>query len=70
MTDSISILAEHVAGTLPDSLAARKRVLVALRTVLKTNHPAYTPVTRQIAALAALEELQAELPLNFNAAKS
>ncbi len=65
MTDSIAILAEHVAGTLPDSIAKRKRVLIALRSVLKSNHRAYRPIGDQIAALEAVSQLQSELPLNF-----
>ena len=66
MTSSIAILAEHVAGTLPDSITARKKVLVALLAVLKSNHRAYLPVRRQIKALEEIELLQRQLPLNFN----
>jgi hypothetical protein len=66
MTDSISILATHVANTLPDSLAARKRVLRALQTVIKPSHPAWRDIELQLAAIANLEHLQVTLPLKFN----
>lgn len=65
MTDSIAILATHVARTLPDSLVERKKVLVALSRVLKSSHRAYRPVLNQIAAIEAIEAMQTQLPLNF-----
>lgn len=65
MTDPIATLAQHVACTLPDSLSRRKAVLLALRAVMKSSHPACNDINHQIKALAAIEQLQAELPLHF-----
>lgn len=65
MNDSIAILLEHVANTLPDSITERKKVLTALSRVLKSNHRAYRPVLDQIAALDAIAGMQAVLPLQF-----
>lgn len=66
MTDSISILAEHAARTLPDSLPERKRILKAIRNLLKPKHPAYANIIAQLATLESAEKLQSELPLRFS----
>ncbi len=62
MSNSMNMLARHVAGTLPDSLHQRLTLLKALRNVMKASHPAHGPVLDQIAALQQVQRLQAELP--------
>ena len=69
MQDSILILTQHAAATLPDSIAARRRVLAAMLRVLKSSHRAYAHVAKQLAALETMEQLQAQLPLQFTEAK-
>ena len=65
MSDPLSILVEHVAGTLPDSISKRLVVLTALRHVMKPTHPAFHQIGAQIKALAAVNRFQEELPLLF-----
>jgi hypothetical protein len=69
MTDAVSILASHVASTLPDSISKRKTLLMALRDVLPAKHPARIQVIAQLGTLTALEIMQSELPLKFSRAK-
>lgn len=65
MRDSLSIISTHCAQTLPDSLSARKELLVALITILTAEHPAHKLIAAQLAAIEAIESLQKELPLKF-----
>jgi len=64
-TESTTVLFEHVASTLPDSLSSRKRLLTALRHVLPRNHPAQPSISSQLASIDLLETLQSKLPLKF-----
>lgn len=65
MIDTLSTLANHVANTLPDSISARKEVLIALANVITSSHPAFKFVSAQLAAIETVERLQRELPLQF-----
>ncbi len=60
------ILAEHAAGTLPDSIAQREIILRAILLNLKRAHPAYDNIRRQLAGLEQAAKLQAELPFHFD----
>lgn len=66
MTDSIEILVRHVAATLPDSISQQLVLLEALRTTMKSSHPAYQVVCEHIYNLKSAQRLQSELPLKFN----
>lgn len=66
MIDSLSTIAAHVASTLPDSITARKEILVALANILTTKHRAFSAVQAQLATIQTLEQLQKELPLQFS----
>ena len=65
MKNSIDTLCEHAANTLPDSISQRKTVLRAMEKVLRGEHPVLRNVQAQLAAIAAVEQLQAELPMKF-----
>lgn len=65
MTDSISILIEHVSNTLPDSISERLVLLEAMRQSIVAKHPAYKTVCEHIHALKSAQRLQSELPLKF-----
>jgi hypothetical protein len=67
MDEHLTILAIHISRTLPDSLSERKTVLTSLLAILPDAHPAHTSVSAQLASIAALEQLQAELPFQFAA---
>ena len=69
MKDPIAILAEHAAGTLPDSITKRKSVLRAIQAVIKPSHPASRDVDLQLAALDEIAASQELLPLRFEEAK-
>jgi hypothetical protein len=63
MTDSYALIFQHVV--LPDSLSERKKVLLAFRRVLRPRHPCARNIERQLDAIANLDSLQTELPLQF-----
>jgi hypothetical protein len=65
MNDHIAILAEHVAGTLPDSITRRIRVLQALLAVTTVKHPARPQIQEQLFNLQTIIRQQEELPLMF-----
>jgi len=66
VSDHQTILFEHVAATLPDSISGQKKILAALKHVLTRNHPARSHVTAQLSMLEAYEKFQAELPFKFS----
>jgi len=65
MNTSVEILCEHAARTLPDSISERKTILRAMEKILHGNHPVCRDVRAQLAAIAAIEKLQEELPMKF-----
>jgi len=66
MRDSMTILVAHVAATLPDSITARKELLVAIATVITAHHPCFPMVRDQLDAIARIENSQKQLPLTFH----
>ena len=65
MSDALSIIMEHVARTMPDSISGRLTLLEAQRALLKPQHPAWKNICEQRHALKSAQRLQSELPLNF-----
>jgi len=65
VTNSIQVLAEHAAATLPDSIIQRKRVLRAVQVVLPDKHPAMRDIRSQLLLLDSLDSFQEKLPLKF-----
>lgn len=63
-TNPTEVLCMHAARTLPDSISERKHVLRALEKLVKGK--AAEEVRAQLAAIAAIEVLQVELPLVFS----
>lgn len=62
MKSSPEILVEHALGTLPDSIAARKRLLMAVAHVIRGNHPEFKRVAMMLVYLERHEAAQAKLP--------
>lgn len=69
MNNSVQVLAEHAARSLPDSISERKRVLRALNNVLEDRHPAVRGLRAQLANIEAIERLNDQLKLNFSGGK-
>jgi len=65
MSDALTIIMEHVARTMPDSISERLTLLEAQRSLLKPQHPAWKNICEHIHALKSAQRLQSELPLNF-----
>lgn len=65
MSTSIETLCRHAAKTLPDSLSERKTILRAMQKVLKCEEAVYRDVQAQLAAIAAVEKLNAQLQMRF-----
>ncbi len=65
---SVLALAEHAAGSLPDSISERKRLLRAITHVLTDNHFAYQQAQAQLASIEAVERLNDQLRLKFHKA--
>jgi hypothetical protein len=65
VTDPFEIIYTHLAKTLPDSIAERRKVLQAMSYVLKDSHPAKASVLAILAALDAQDKLQMDLSLTL-----
>jgi hypothetical protein len=64
MINPYDIVFAHVV--LPDSIAERKKVLLAMAAIVTPDHHAASSVTRQLGLIEKLETLQKELPLKFS----
>lgn len=62
---ALSLLVLHCTRAMPDSMPERKRLLIAIETILPEDHPATPNIRNQLKAIDALETLQEELPLKF-----
>jgi len=62
---ALDVILAHAASTMPDSLAQRREILRAMEKILTHEHEALAAVQSQLAALDAIDALQAELPLKF-----
>lgn len=67
MLDSYDVVFRHVV--LPDSLAERRQVLMAMARILKQSHPAHREIQRQITALDGLDAHQQRLNLQFTSVR-
>ena len=65
--DSLTILTAHVADTLPDSIEARRKVLLALKSVMTARHPAMKWVDHKLALIQQMQEAQIALSAEFAA---
>lgn len=63
MTDPYTTIFLHISRTLPDSLSARRELLVATRALMKVTHPAAKDIDAQIAVIEAIDKLQGQLTL-------
>jgi hypothetical protein len=61
MNNALAVLCVFAARHLPDSLRERQAVLRALAVVVRHDHPVHRDVRAQLAALAALEKLNAQM---------
>jgi hypothetical protein len=65
-TNPVEFLAMHAVATLPDSLAARKRVLGAVTGALPRNNETRITATAILQSIRQQEDLQAQLALTFS----
>lgn len=69
LTDnSMDVLLNHVAKTLPESTAERRCVLEALDAVIPAAHAAHTPIRALLTQMDVAEKLQMDLALKFQEA--
>lgn len=64
-TNPSEFLAMHAIATMPDSLAARKRLLGAITGSLPRNNPTRLTAQAILHTIKQQEELQAQLALTF-----
>lgn len=64
----LEVLCIHAAKTLPDSINERKSVLRAMEKTLQAKSPLYRDVQAQLAAVAVVEKLNAQLKMHFSGA--
>lgn len=64
-SDPTTVLCAHVIETLPDSLAKRKKLLLAIKSLMTAQHPAMKHVCSSLTSIEALEELQPALSEEF-----
>jgi len=69
MNESLEILTSHALATLPDSMAARKKLLRAVSNLIAGGHRDYRTVLSMLASLALHEKQQSRLGFRIRPAK-
>ena len=64
-SDFIDVLLAHVAATLPETHAERRRLLEAMKAATPVHHPAYKYVTTLLESIHVNEVLQRHLNLCY-----